>query len=146
MIYKKESEKMLSDKVEKKSFWLLFSLVLILFYAIFVLISEFLYSDLPLELWLNQNYILKWRDVLIPIWLSLIGLVGYLYFKRKRLQFIQKKVLKILDRKCSFVNNEKIELCRNQAVKMKIVANGKLVLFWCIDHEKEVMDAWIYSM
>ncbi|MHA2097585.1 MAG: hypothetical protein ACW99A_02785 [Candidatus Kariarchaeaceae archaeon] len=70
--------------MEKKSFWLLMSLIAILFYAIFVLIGEFLYSDLPLEIWLNQNYILKWRDVLIPIWLLLIGLFGYLYFKRKR--------------------------------------------------------------
>jgi hypothetical protein len=75
---------MFSEKVEKKSFWLLFSLVLILFYAIFVLIGEFFYSGLSLEVWLNTNYILKWRDILIPIWVLFIGLVGYLYFKRKR--------------------------------------------------------------
>jgi hypothetical protein len=75
---------MLKFELEKKSFWVLFSIFAIILYGLFVLIGEFLYSGIPFEIWINQKYILKWRDVLIPLWIVFGGIFGYFYFKRKR--------------------------------------------------------------
>lgn len=47
-------------------------------------------------------------------------------------------MIKILERKCNFVDSQKLEICKNQAVKMKLILNQQLAIFRCVDHEKEV--------
>lgn len=44
----------------------------------------------------------------------------------------------VFERKCNYVDPEKIEICQNNAVKVRLILNQQLAIFRCVDHEKEV--------